>query len=85
MQPLRPFPEHLVPLTKHHHIKLYNNLMLFWGAKEFNEFLDKTVLITGDRLQRQGFTHDVMKELFNIQRAHAQSFPVFDKKDIWNV
>lgn len=79
------FPEHLVPIIKKDFQRIYNTLVIFWGAVEFQDFMQPLLLMTSDRTDREGFTVDVMRELIAISLAHEQLFPQFVPNDIWGI
>ena len=64
---------------------LYENIVLFWGTKDFLEFIEKTV-INGDRIKREGFPSDVMQELFKLQIIHDKLYPQLNViRDKWHI
>ena len=73
------------PALKQAHPRLYAALELFWGSREFKEYLDKTVMTTSDRVIRQGFPPQVIRELFYLQRQHDMQFPQFTTTCKWDM
>ena len=73
-----------VPRIKQEFPKLYDNIVLFWGSKDFLEYIEKTV--TSDRTNRQGFPPDIMQELFKIQTIHDKLYPQLNViRDKWHI
>lgn len=79
------FPDEKVPSIKKEFPRLHSNLKLFWGSRDFNEFIDNLVMNKGDRIDRQGFPHHIIKELFNLQRTHKDLFPQWVRVDKWDI
>lgn len=52
---------------------LYSSIVLFWGTKEFLEFMDSIVM--SERSDRNGFPPDIMKLLYSLQVVHDTLFP----------
>lgn len=74
-----PFPVALA--DRHPHI--VNNIALFWGCKDFPDYMDKLILNeqTKDRFQRQGFLPDVFMELIELTNLHNTRYPQFQKNN----
>ena len=72
-----PFPQLLA--NRHPHI--VNNIALFWGCKDFPDYMDKLILNeqTKDRVQRQGFLPDVFMEMLDLINLHKTRYPQFEK------
>lgn len=73
-----PFP--VVLAERHPHI--VNNMMLFWGCKDFADYTDKLILNeqNQERVTRQGFLPDAFLEILNLLELHSQRYPEFYKK-----
>jgi len=72
----------LVPLTHSRFNHIYKVLELFWGSKDFAEYL-KTLVLT-ERSGREGFPPEIIKELFTLQLAHDKQFPEFVLVTVWD-
>lgn len=79
------FPSYLIPSVIADYPRLHTSLVLFWGSRDFKEFLDKTMLMTKDRVDRHGFPVIIIQELFKLQRAHDVEFPQFNIRDKWDI
>jgi len=78
-------PEHKAVKIKAEFPRLYISLELFWGSNDFNEFISNLLLNPADKIQREGFPHHIIKELFELQRLHMDLFKQFVKVDKWDV
>jgi type II secretory ATPase GspE/PulE/Tfp pilus assembly ATPase PilB-like protein len=65
------FPVHL----HEHHGHLLQELDAAWGTAEFITLIDD--LVFSDRPDRQGFSNEVMMELFALKSHHDKLFPQF--------
>lgn len=79
------FPGHVVPLVHRHYLRIHNSLVIFWGSRDFNEFMEKTLFMTDDRLDRKGFDSAILKELMDIQSLHHELFPEFNLGCKWDL
>ena len=72
-------PVPIVLSERHPHI--VNNMMLFWGHKDFADYTDKLILNeqNPERMNRQGFLPDAFLEILNLLELHNQRFPQFSK------
>lgn len=68
------------------HPHIVNNLALFWGHKDFNDYTEKLIVNeqTDGRLNRQGFLPDAFIEIIELANLHNLKFPEHQKKDIYN-
>jgi len=76
------FPDYLLPYTYYNFIHVYNAMALFWGTKDFAEYMVKT--LTTDRAGRAGFPRTVIQELFVLKQEHDIAFPQFVKVTVWD-
>ena len=68
-----PFPDFLVT----NHPRIVNNMMLFWGCKDFSDYTQKLVVNEQSRGNRQGFLPGAFLEIMNLINLHDQKFPQF--------
>ncbi len=56
------------------HKHLADKILLHWGYGEFYPFINKLVVNDQDR-KRNGFSIDVMTELYKLSEIHERLFP----------
>ncbi len=69
--------------TKHE--KIAKALVLFWGEKEFNPYIEKLIKNDDERYKREGFSLEILTALLNLQSLHNKSFPNLELKEnnVW--
>lgn len=63
-------------------------LLLVWGGdkQELKEFWNyHRSLVVSDRPDRQGFSHDALREILAIGRLHEQEFGKEPNRDVWSM
>lgn len=76
------FEKHDIPfpvLLAERHPHIVNNIALFWGYKDFPDYVDRLFLNeqTKDRVHRQGFLPDVFLEIIELTNLHNSRYPQF--------
>lgn len=56
------------------HKHLADKILLHWGYEEFYPFIQKLVINDNDR-NRNGFSVEVMTELYELSEIHGRLFP----------
>jgi len=79
------FPDHLAVNIKNDFPRLYDNVCLFWGAKDFHEYVNSLTMSTHDRTHRQGFPANIIRELLALHTYHDQMFPQFHVIKPWDI
>jgi len=79
------FPSDLTPLIESKFVGLLKSLKLFWGTKDFHEYLSSVAMKPSDNLKSEGFPFEVIRELYRLHVAHDAIFPVFKKTDKWDI
>ena len=79
MKNLKPAPELMMgQIMGFGHI--VENIYLFWGCADLNEYLEK--MLTKDSAHRQGFPDKVIFEIADVLDAHKKQFPHFVRKEL---
>lgn len=68
------------------HPHIVNNLALFWGCKDFNDYTEKLIVNeqSNERLNRQGFLPDAFMEILKLANLHNMIYPQYQKKEVHN-
>lgn len=83
---IKTFIKYRIPVSKilaQKHPHIVNNVAMFWGSKEFVEYMEKLILNeqSQDRLHRQGFSPEVFVEIINLINYHNAKYPSLAKKN----
>ncbi len=69
-----------VSLLDTDHPRIAEKILLHWGYKEFYPLIDKLLLVEKER-SRQGFSLEVVEEIYLLQEIHDKKFPATRPSD----
>ena len=69
-------PKEAIPNIIAEFPRISNSLALFWGSRDFDEFVGKLLITEADRT-RSGFPPYIISELNSLQDLHNKTFPQF--------
>jgi hypothetical protein len=74
-------PEQLTENIKRFQPKIYDSILLFWGYKDFFEYVN-TLLLSNTKKHHAELPETILRDLYNLQSAHDRLFPEFAKERI---
>jgi hypothetical protein len=78
------FDDSKAPLIVEKYKHVHLNLKLYWGTKDFHEYV--MALVLTERAKRAGFPFEVLRELDLLIQDHDVKFPHFRPKETkWDI